>query len=420
VSREIGGTAGGPTAEPTLAAEKVAQAVDVLEELGVDCWLTFVRETTESGDPVLPLILGQELTWPSALIVTRRGLGGDRIAIVGRHEDDSVARSGAWPEIVAYVEGVSGPLRTVLDRLDPASIAVNTSVNDVKADGLTHGMWELLHRYLAGTPFAERLTSAERVVAAVRGRKTPRELERIRGAIAVTDAIYREVAARVRPGMTELAVSELMHGLADERGVPTAWDRAQCPIVTTGPDSSVGHALPSPELTVRPGMVFHLDFGVIAGGYCSDVQRSWYVPSPGAPEPSASIADAFDAVRASILAAKAALRPGVPLWTVDEAARSTLVARGWPEYAHGTGHQVGRAAHDGGGLACPRWERYGDAPLMPAEVGQVFTLELGVEHPDAGYVALEEMVRVTDDGCDWLTRPQESLWRLGEPREHVC
>jgi Xaa-Pro aminopeptidase len=405
---------------PTIAAEKVEQAVDVLEELGVDCWLTFVRETTESGDPVLPLILGQELTWPSALLVTRRGLGGDRVAIVGRYEDDSVARSGAWPRIVAYVEGVSGPLREVLTELDPQTIAVNTSVNDVKADGLTHGMWNLLHRYLEGTPFPERFVSAERVIAAVRGRKTPRELDRIRGAIDHTNEIYRAVATSVTPGMTELAISELMHRLADDRGLATAWDRPQCPIVTTGPDSSVGHALPSPDLTVRPGKVFHLDFGVVADAYCSDVQRSWFVPGPGAPQPTASVADAFDAVRASILAAKAALRPGVELWTVDDAARSTLVARGYPEYAHGTGHQVGRAAHDGGGLACPRWERYGDAVHMPAEIGQVFTLELGVEHPDAGYIGLEEMVQVTDDGCTWLTVPQESLWHLGDTPPRIC
>jgi len=409
------------TTGSTIAAEKVEQAVDVLEELGVDCWLTFVRETTESGDPVLPLILDQELTWPSALIVTRRGLGGHRIAIVGKYEDDSVARTGAWPRIIPYVEGVSGPLREILAELDPASIAVNTSVNDVKADGLTHGMWELLHRYLEGTPYPGRFTSAERVIAAVRGRKTPRELERIRGAISLTDEIYRDVAATVRAGMSELAVSQLMHRLADDRGVPTAWDRPQCPIVTTGPDSSVGHALPSPDLVVRAGKVFHLDFGVVADAYCSDVQRSWYVPADAGDQPDPSITDAFDAVRASILAARAALRPGVELWTVDEAARSTLVGRGHPEYAHGTGHQVGRAAHDGGGLACPRWERYGDAVRLPAEVGQVFTLELGVEHPEAGYIGLEEMVRVTEDGCTWLTQPQESLWRLGEDAiDRIC
>jgi Xaa-Pro aminopeptidase len=84
-------------------------------------------------------------------------------------------------------------------------------------------------------------------------------------------------------------------------------------------------------------------------------------------------------------------------------------AQGYPEYMHALGHQVGRMAHDGGGLLAPRWERYGRTPFLPVEEGQVYTLELGVMVEGRGYLGLEEMVLVTPDGVEWLTARQLDL-----------
>lgn len=394
-----------------LAAGKVEQAVGILDELGLDAWLVFVRETAESGDPALPLILGLPMTWQSAFIVTR---GGDRIAIVGHYEDEAVRSTGAWSEVISYVQGIGEPLRAALRRLDPKSIALDWSEDDVMADGLGHGLWLVLRRHLEAVGMADRVVSAEALVRRLRGRKTEAEVQRIEAAIALTQHLLEKVAAVARPGTTERDVWRFLRAQVAGAGAAPAWDPAQCPIVSTGPDSMIGHGLPSDTLAITAGRIFHLDFGVRLDDYCADLQRAWWVPSESEPRPPAAVTRGFDAVRAAILAGAAALRPGAKGWEVDAAARTSLLDAGYPEYRHATGHHVGRAAHDGAGVLGPRWERYGRTVEFEAEPGHVYTLELGIENLDGrGYLGLEEMVLVTDDGVRWLSAPQEKLWVLG-------
>jgi Xaa-Pro aminopeptidase len=390
----------------SLLAQKLDQAAALLDELGIDAWLTFVRETGDTGDPVLPLILGQHLTWQSALLLTR---SNDRVAIVGKYDDGPVRATGVWTEIVAYVEGVGAPLREALKRFDPETVAINYSADDVMADGLSHGMYLLLREHLDGTPYRERLVSSADLVGALRGRKSAAELERICRAIATTEAILGGVPETARPGRTERDVARAVKEAVAAKGLGLAWEAEMCPIVNTGPDSMIGHGLPS-DLVIEPGHVLHIDFGVKQDEYCSDLQRCWYVPEPGEASPPAEIQRAFDTVVRAIQAAAAALKPGTAGWEVDAAARKVVVDAGYPEYQHGTGHHVGRSAHDGSGILGPRWERYGRAPYREAESGNVFTLELGIENvAGRGYIGLEEMVIVTDDGCDYLSSPQTTL-----------
>lgn len=400
----------------SIAGEKIEQAARILNEFQIDAWLTFVRETTEGGDPVLPLILGQNLTWQSALLLTRHG---DRVAIVGKYEDEAVRSLDVWSEVIPYVQGIRGPLLDVLKRFDPRKLAINFSLDDVKADGLSHGMFLVLRDLLAGTPYGDRLCSAEGIIGALRGRKTAGEIARIRQAIAVTDQIFAAVSRHVRPGMTEWQVAQFMQDQAKARGCGLAWDPAQCPIVCTGPDSMLGHAFPSETLAVREGFIFHLDFGVVYENYCSDIQRAWYVPRPGETEPPTAVQQAFHVVHEAISRARDAARPGVEGWKVDAAAREVVVRAGFPEYQHATGHHVGRAAHDGGGVLGPRWERYGQAPYRKLEAGNVITLELGIDQVGAngserfGFLGLEEMAVITDVGCEFLTQRQSRLPLLG-------
>ncbi|MGB8984048.1 MAG: M24 family peptidase [Anaerolineales bacterium] len=390
----------------TLIQEKVNQAIDILREQQMDLWLTFVRETSGVRDPVLDLLIGpNDLTWPSALILTR---AGEKIAIVGNLEKDAAARLDVFNTIVGYDTAVSGPLRETLTRLEPSRIAVNTSRSNVHADGLTHAMYEILREHLQGTPYAERLVSAEPVINALRGRKTPAELERIRRAVEITDEIYKKTFDFIRVGMTELEIGEYMHRLAREYGVGLAWSVENCPAVNSGPDSPVGHSGPT-DIKVQRGHIVHFDFGVRYEDYCSDIQRVAYVLQENETEAPPEVQRGFITIRTAIEKARAAMKPGVTGNSIDVIAREIVTDAGYPEYPYALGHQLGRVAHDGGALLGPLWEKYNDSPKRKLEAGQVFTIEPGLAVANYGYIGLEEDVVVTDLGTEYIGEPQRGI-----------
>jgi Xaa-Pro aminopeptidase len=267
-----------------------------------------------------------------------------------------------------------------------------------------------LTEILSSTEYAGRLVSAEGIINALNGRKTSGEVSRIRAAVAETEAIFAETFAFVRPGMSEKEIAAFMHDCVASRGLAPAWtpDGDGCPIVNAGPDSIAGHTAPT-GLTLKPGQVLHIDFGVRKDGFCSDMQRVAYCLAPGETRAPEAVQKAFDTVAQAVWAAAKAMQPGVSGTQVDAAARGVVTAAGYPEYLYATGHQLGRHAHDGGGLLGPLWERYGTSPTLPLETGQVFTIEPGVAVPGYGQIGLEEDVLVTAEGVEFLSRPQEEL-----------
>ena len=386
-----------------IVLEKVDQAVAILQEKKIDLWLTFVRETSVLADPMLPLIYGETgLTWHSALILTRQG---QRIAIVGRLEREAAQSTGAYTQVLTYDQSIQPVLLDTLEHLNPQQIAINTCPDDELADGLTHGMYSLLTHMLANTPYLDRLISSPEVIAALNGRKTAQEVQRIQTAVDIAEEIFTSLFADLRPGLTEREVAARMHAEVDRRGLETAWARAGCPAVNHGPLSAVGHGLPG-DIPLEPGHILHLDFGVRYQGYCSDLQRVVYMLRPGETQPPEAVQHGFRTVADTVQAVAQAMLPGTPGHELDQLARQRLTAAGYPEFPYGLGHQVGRRVHDGGALMGPLWERYGRRPLGTLEAGQVFTIEPGLMIPEHGYVGLEEDVIVTPQGARFLSRPQ--------------
>ncbi len=390
----------------SLIQEKVQQAIEILKEQNIDIWLTFVRETSGVRDPALDFLIGaNDLTWQSALILTQYG---KRIAIIGNLEKEAIARLGVFDEILGYDTAVSAILKETVIRLDPARIAVNTSRNNVHADGLTHSMYAYLKEYLANTQYADHLVSAEPVISALRGRKTPTEQERVQKAVQITEEIFNKTFSHIKVGMTEIEIGKYMQNLAYKYNVELAWSAENCPAVNSGPDSPVGHNGPT-EIKIERGHILHFDFGVKYEDYCSDIQRVCYVLREGETTAPSKVQRGFEIIRTAIEKSREAMKAGVTGNSIDIISRKIVTNAGHPEYPYALGHQLGRVAHDGGALLGPLWEKYGDSPNQKLEIGQIFTIEPGLAVNGHGYIGLEEDVVITRNGAEYLGKPQKEI-----------
>jgi Xaa-Pro aminopeptidase len=384
-----------------LVKSKIEQAIEILNELKIDLWLIFCRESDLMADPSLALVVGHKVVWQSTFFFCRTG---ETIALVGNYDVADFERSGRFEKVLPYVEDCGKEIREIIQEIEPKQIALNFSKNNDAADGLTHGMFLTLQDYLRGTVYRKRFISSENILSLLRGRKTGEEIDLISSAAFMAADCWKKSIAEIKIGMSETEIAKIIDSNIKKLGGTNSFET----IVNAGAKTSPGHGQPT-DAILEEGDLLHVDFGAKFEEYCSDIQRLAYFKRKNEILPPESLFSAFNVIKEIIDETSKLYVPGAIGYKIDNLARKMLRESNYSEYQHALGHQIGRSVHDGAAIVGPRWKRYGNTPQIPLEDGNTFTVELGIELPKIGYVGLEEDLVVTEKGGKFLCPRQTEL-----------
>jgi len=292
-------------------------------------------------------------------------------------DDRYTAQAAEESAIEVHVVGTPGMLEAALARVGSLRLAV-------QADHVTWKTVRAIEEKLGSPPLAtEGLTRPLRLV------KTAAEIDRLRAAAQLTDAAFAHVLdGHLRAGVREVDVAlEIERFVRQNGGEGMAFDV----IVAGGHRSAMPHGVAS-ERVLERGDLVTLDFGARVDGYHADMTRAVAIGPVAEP-----LRGWFDAVLEAQVAAVTAIGPGLSGIDADKVARERLAAAGIAElFVHSLGHGVGLQIHEGPSLSL----RSTDV-LAP---GMVVTVEPGVYQPGVGGLRIEDLVLVTEDGHEVLSR----------------
>jgi Xaa-Pro aminopeptidase len=238
------------------------------------------------------------------------------------------------------------------------------------------------------------LVAAGDLVEELRAVKEPAEVETIRAAAQLADAALTEVLERGLVGRTEQEVAVDLEFTMRRLG---AEGPSFPSIVAHGAHGALPHAEPRPEPIVADRLVT-IDWGAIVDGYCSDCTRT-YATGEHLDDDAAA---GYELVRSVQQRSVEAVRAGAHGKDVDSLGRDVIAEAGHGDhYGHGLGHGVGLEVHEG-----PNLSQRSDDTLVP---GNVVTVEPGIYVPGRFGVRIEDLVVVTEDGCDVLSGLPKSL-----------
>ena len=237
------------------------------------------------------------------------------------------------------------------------------------------------------------LIPAGQLMHELRGVKDEEEIRRLTGAQRISERALADLLKEIKVGQTEQEIAARLQYLMLRYGAERmSFD----PIIASGPNGSMPHAVPS-EKKVQKGEFITMDFGCVYQGYCSDMTRTVALG-----QVSDEQKEVYNIVLQAQLAGIATARAGVTGAAVDGAARDYIAKAGYGQYfGHGFGHSVGVEIHES-----PNANPTNDKPL-PA--GAVISAEPGIYIPGKFGVRIEDVIVVGEDGCTDLALADKSL-----------
>ncbi len=261
----------------------------------------------------------------------------------------------------------------------------------VESEHVTLKRFSNLTRLTGGEPLA-----VEGLIAKLRVVKSPQEIDYLREAARITDVAYAAALGTLRAGVSEVEVAlELERVMRQEGADGSGFDI----IVASGERGAMPHGVASPK-KIQEGELVTMDFGAAYRGYHADMTRTVAVGEVGAEERRM-----FDAVLEAQKAALEAIAPGKRGSEVDAVARSILAGHGLGEaFGHSLGHGTGLEIHED-----PRLSQRSNDVLQP---GMIVTVEPGVYLPGFTGLRIEDLVLVTEDGHEILSRSPKEFTQL--------